>query len=46
MKHLINRSIFMVNSTDVTGHGTHVVGIACAGGEIDKQYYGVAPEVQ
>lgn len=34
----------MVNSTDVTGHGTHVVGIACAGGEIDKQYYGVAPE--
>ena len=34
----------IVNSTDITGHGTHVVGIACAGGKIDKQYYGVAPE--
>ena len=34
----------IVSSTDVTGHGTHVVGIACAGGKIDKQYYGVAPE--
>ena len=26
------------------GHGTHVVGIACAGGNINKKYYGVAPE--
>ena len=34
----------MINSTDITGHGTHVVGIACAGGKIDKRYYGVAPE--
>ena len=25
----------IVSSTDVTGHGTHVVGIACAGGNID-----------
>lgn len=29
---------------DVMGHGTHVVGIACAGGNINKKYYGVAPE--
>ena len=34
----------IVSSTDVTGHGTHVVGIACAGGNIDTKYYGVAPE--
>ena len=29
---------------DLTGHGTHVAGIACAGGKIDKRYYGVAPK--
>lgn len=29
---------------DLTGHGTHVAGIACAGGRIDKRYYGVAPK--
>ena len=34
----------IVSSTDVTGHGTHVAGIACAGGNIDVKYYGVAPE--
>ena len=34
----------IVSSTDVTGHGTHVAGIACAGGNIDVEYYGVAPE--
>lgn len=34
----------IVDSTDVTGHGTHVAGIACAGGNIDSKYYGVAPE--
>ena len=34
----------IVSSTDVTGHGTHVAGIACAGGNIDSKYYGVAPE--
>lgn len=34
----------IVSSTDVAGHGTHVVGIACAGGRIDKKYYGVAPK--
>ena len=34
----------IVSSTDVAGHGTHVAGIACAGGNIDSKYYGVAPE--
>lgn len=29
---------------DLTGHGTHVAGIACAGGRIDRRYYGVAPK--
>lgn len=29
---------------DLTEHGTHVAGIACAGGKINPQYYGVAPE--
>ena len=29
---------------DLTGHGTHVAGIACAGGQIDRRYYGVAPK--
>lgn len=35
-------SVVPVN--DITEHGTHVAGIACAGGKIDKKYYGVAPE--
>lgn len=34
----------VVPVTDLTEHGTHVAGIACAGGKIDKRYYGVAPE--
>lgn len=34
----------VVPSYDETGHGTHVVGIACAGGKINKRYYGVAPK--
>ena len=34
----------VVPSEDLTGHGTHVAGIACAGGRIDKRYYGVAPK--
>lgn len=34
----------VVNSVDVVGHGTHVAGIACAGGKIDKKFYGVAPK--
>lgn len=33
----------VVPSFDQTGHGTHVAGIACAGGRISEQYYGVAP---
>lgn len=33
----------VVNSQDLTKHGTHVAGIACAGGKIDPKYYGVAP---
>ena len=28
---------------DVTEHGTHVAGIACAGGNISEELYGVAP---
>lgn len=32
----------VVNVSDPLGHGTHVAGIACAGGRIDKQYYGAA----
>lgn len=35
-------SIVPVN--DLTQHGTHVAGIACAGGNIDRRYYGVAPK--
>lgn len=34
----------IVNSSDIVGHGTHVAGIACAGGKIDQRYYGVAPK--
>lgn len=34
----------IVNTPDLTKHGTHVAGIACAGGLIDKRYYGVAPK--
>ncbi|MBU5486767.1 S8 family serine peptidase [Clostridium sp. MSJ-8] len=34
----------VVPSQDIIGHGTHVAGIACAGGNIDRDYYGVAPE--
>lgn len=33
----------IVNSIDLAGHGTHVAGIACGGGKIDKRFYGVAP---
>ncbi|WP_243129635.1 MULTISPECIES: S8 family peptidase [Clostridium] len=33
----------IVPSYDVIEHGTHVAGIACAGGKIDAKYYGVAP---
>lgn len=29
---------------DNTGHGTHVAGIATAGGNINENYYGVAPK--
>lgn len=32
----------VVNVQDLMGHGTHVAGIACAGGKIPKQNYGVA----
>ena len=34
----------IVQSRDDVGHGTHVTGIACAGGNIPSRYYGVAPE--
>ena len=34
----------IVPSADLSEHGTHVAGIACAGGRIPKAYYGVAPK--
>ncbi len=34
----------IVPSYDVIEHGTHVAGIACAGGNIPSKYYGVAPK--
>jgi subtilisin family serine protease len=34
----------VVPSYDLIEHGTHVAGIACAGGKIDFKYYGVAPD--
>lgn len=34
----------IVPSYDLIEHGTHVAGIACAGGRIDRKYYGVAPK--
>ncbi|WP_202117455.1 S8 family serine peptidase [Clostridium chromiireducens] len=33
----------IVPSLDNTGHGTHVAGIACGGGNINPMYKGVAP---
>ena len=34
----------IVTTFDSTGHGTHVAGIACAGGRINQSFYGVAPK--
>ncbi|MCR1950997.1 S8 family serine peptidase [Clostridium sp. DSM 100503] len=34
----------VVPSYDNTEHGTHVAGIACAGGNINPSFYGVAPK--
>ncbi|WP_010297928.1 S8 family peptidase [Clostridium senegalense] len=34
----------IVPHQDRVGHGTHVAGVACAGGKIPTKYYGVAPE--
>ena len=39
-----NNPLSIVPSNDIVGHGTHVAGIACAGGRIDTRYYGVAPK--
>lgn len=49
-KEIINKAIqneapySVVPSIDLAEHGTHVAGIACAGGRIPKAYYGVAPK--
>ncbi|MDS0525365.1 S8 family serine peptidase [Clostridium sp. SHJSY1] len=49
-KNLINQALkssdpaSIVPSYDVIEHGTHVAGIACAGGKIDPRNYGVAPK--
>ena len=48
-KQMINEAIksaspySIVPSVDDTSHGTHVAGIACAGGNIDPMYKGAAP---
>ncbi len=34
----------VVPHIDRAGHGTHVAGIACAGGNIERRYIGVAPQ--
>ena len=39
-----NNPLDILNITDSSGHGTHVAGIACAGGKIPKENYGVAYE--
>ncbi|SHE40321.1 subtilisin like protease [Clostridium fallax] len=39
-----NNPYDIVKSRDTTGHGTHVAGIACAGGNIDRLNYGIAYE--
>ena len=33
----------LINEVDFKGHGTAVTSVACAGGNIDKNLYGVAP---
>lgn len=49
-KNTINRAIksqdpfSIVPESDTTGHGTHVVGDACAGGRLPSKYRGAAPE--
>ncbi|MDV4150152.1 S8 family peptidase [Clostridium sp. AL.422] len=40
---LSNDPFSIVPSNDTVEHGTHVAGIACAGGNILPEYYGVAP---